>query len=109
MKTNRTSLLTLVLVLTAAYCGLGLATEAQAQQVVYYYSTPAPQPVYYSADPVAYQVYYDRVYQGASWHWNPELGWHTHAQYNYVPRWVPTTRVYQQPLSVPTTTTYYAW
>ena len=35
MKTNRTSLLTLVLVLTAAYCGLGLATEAQAQQVVY--------------------------------------------------------------------------
>ena len=35
MKTIRTRLLTLVLVLTAVYCGAGRGTEAQAQQVVY--------------------------------------------------------------------------
>lgn len=107
MKTNRT-LLTLVLALVAAYCGFGFATEAQAQQVVYYYSTPAPQTLYYSS-PVVYQVQYQRVYQGASWYWSPALGWHTHSRYIDVPYWVPTTRIYTQPLSVPTTTTYYAW
>ena len=106
MKTNRT-LLTWVLVLVATCCGLALATEAQAQQVVYYYSTPAQQTTYYSSGPVAYQVYYDRVYQGASWHWNPELGWHTHAHYSYVQRWVPTTYVYPQPLTIRATITYY--
>jgi len=106
MKTNRTSLLTLVLVLTAAYCGL--ATEAHAQQVVYYASVPAQPTVYYSADPVVYQVQYQRVYQGASWYWSPALGWHTHARYIDVPQWVPTTYVYPRPLSIPTVTTYYA-
>ena len=119
MKTNRTSLLTLVLVLTAAYCGLGLATEAQAQQVVYYSSAPAPQAVYYSSapasqtvyyssDPVVYQVQYQRVYQGASWHWSPALGWHTHANYIDVPRWVPSSYVYPQSSYSPVVTTYYS-
>ena len=107
MKTNRTSLLTLVLVVTAAYCGLGLANKAQAQQVVYYYSSaPVPQAVYYSSDPVVYQIQYQRVYQGASWHWSPALGWHTHDHYIDVPHWVPTTRVYPQSASFPATTTY---
>lgn len=108
MKTNRTSLLTLVLVLTAACCGLGLATQAQAQQVVYYSSAPAPQAVYYSSDPVVYQVQYQRVYQGASWHWSPELGWHTHANYIDVPRWVPSSYVYPQSSYSPVVTTYYS-
>jgi len=108
MKTNRT-LLTLVLAFVAAYCGLALTTEAQAQQVVYYYSSPTPQTLYYSADPVTYQVQYQRVYQGASWYWSPAMGWHTHNNYIDVPYWAPTTRVYTQPVSVPTTTTYYRW
>jgi len=108
MKTNRTNLLTLVLALTAAYCGLGLATDAQAQQVVYYSSAPASQAMYYSSDPVVYQVHYHRVYQGASWYWSPALGWHTHARYIDVPHWVPSSYVYPQPSPVPAITTYYS-
>jgi hypothetical protein len=106
MKTNRTRLLTLVLVLTAAYCGLGLATEAQAQGVANYYSTSAPQTVYYPG-PVYYQTYYQRVYQGTSWYWNPTWGWQTYNRYIDVPYQVPTTYTYPQTSFVPSTITYY--
>jgi len=106
MKTRRRNLLTVLLVLAAVCLGLGLAAEAQAQQAVYYTAGPASQAVYYS-DPPVYQVQYYRVYQGASWHWNPALGWHTHAHYIDTPYWVPVNYAYSQPLSAPTITTYY--
>ena len=87
---------------------VGGRSPAQAQQVLYHYSAPAPRTVYYS-DPVMYQLQYHRVYQGASLHWSPALGFHTHDHYLDVPYWAPTTRVYSQPVLAPTTTTYYAW
>ena len=86
----------------------GLATEAQAQQVVYYYSTPAPPIVYYSSDPGRIPGSIPPGLPGSSWYWSPALGWHTHTRYIDVPYWAPTTRVYPQPSSVPTITTYYA-
>jgi hypothetical protein len=107
MKTDRKRTLTLVLALAAACCGLGLASEARAQQVVYDswapashvvdgYWAPTWHAVYDPSDPVVYELRYERVYQGTTWHWSPALGWHTHDHYLYVPRWVPRSYVYPQ-------------
>lgn len=107
MKTIRTRLLTLVLVLTAVYCGAGRGTEAQAQQVVYpTYPITASQAAYYPY-PVSYQIYVQRVYQ-TSWHWSPALGWHTHDEYVDVPYRVPVAYVYPQSWSTPVIATYSA-
>ena len=110
MKTNRTRLLTLALALTAACCGLGWATDAHAQQVTYYYASPAPQTVYYPEtvyySAPTYQTYYQRVYQGTSYYWSPTSGWQSYNRYVDVPYQVPT---YSYSQAVPVTTTYYAW
>jgi hypothetical protein len=82
MKTNRRNLVTLALVVTAVCCALR-ATEAHAQQVESY-----------PFERVVYELHYDRVYTGTSWHWSPELGWHTHANYVDVPHWVPVRYTY---------------
>ena len=107
MKMNRANLLTLSLALTAAFCALGLATKAQAQQIVYYPPSLASQIVYYPAGPAAYELHYHRVYQGTYWHWSPALGWHTHDHYIDVPYWAPRSYVYPQSLRDSTITTYY--
>jgi hypothetical protein len=104
MKTNRTRLLTLAMALAAACCWLGSATDAHAQQVTYYYASPAPQTVYYPAETVYYQTSYQRVYQGTSWYWSPTAGWQSYNRYVDVPYQVPT---YVYPQTVPVTTTYY--
>lgn len=104
MKTNRTRLLTLALAFAAAGCWLGSATDAHAQQVTYYYASPAPQTVYYPAETVYYQTSYQRVYQGTSWYWSPTSGWQSYNRYVDVPYQVPT---YVYPQTVPVTTTYY--
>jgi hypothetical protein len=104
MKTNRTRLLTLALAFAAAGCWLGSATDAHAQQVTYYYASPAPQTVYYPAETVYYQTSYQRVYQGTSWYWSPTAGWQSYNRYVDVPYQVPT---YVYPQTVPVTTTYY--
>ena len=78
--------------------GLGLATDAEAQVVTYYYG-----------DAVAYSssvLHYHRVYQGSSWHWNPALGWHTHDHYIDVPHWVPTRYTYRPAPYLPVVTYY---
>ena len=71
-------LLALVLVLVV----LGPAPTAQAQG---YDITPASD----STPWYPYAVHYHRVYLGDSWYWSPQLGWHTHPTYTYLPHWVP--------------------
>ena len=56
---------------------LAWAGAAQAQQTLYYW------PV---SKPVVYTVHYHPV-PVTWWHWTPELGWHLHTGYNYVPHW----------------------
>lgn len=46
-------------------------------------------PVY--RPPVVYapRVHYDRVYYPEYHHWTPDLGYHSHGHYDYVPHYTP--------------------
>ena len=71
------------LLVAAAVLALGLAFVGQAQAQQYWVQQPVTTWGWHPAS-----VQYQPV-RTIHWHWTPELGWHRHDQYVYVPHAVP--------------------
>ena len=78
MKGWRRILLTVAVGASVATVAMTHVETTWGQQVVYTPPTPTIAPA---------SVHYHRVYQGTFWHWTPEVGWHTHDHFTYVPHW----------------------
>jgi hypothetical protein len=55
----------------------GAAAEVARGQEVRYYIGGAP----LQSAP----LYYNRLYQGTTWEWSPNVGWYRHEYYTYTP------------------------
>ena len=80
LTTRQITALRLLATVVVVIAGLAFAGHVQAQQSYW-----VQQPATLVWHPVS--VHYDQV-RTTRWHWTPQLGWHGHYQYVYVPHWV---------------------
>ena len=83
MRTYLCRTLRVLPILLAVLAIPGWAIAVQPQQVTTVYPTLRP---------VVYTVQYDPI-PVSYWHWTPQLGWHVHTYYQYVPHWTPSPLV----------------